>query len=1185
MRKTKRIAVSLLAGACVLTAAAGVAACGGEEDILNVQSGTSTTLITDKAPDELSAENAIYAFLQKQSELQSYKITARGTAIADFMGYKQEILNITYKNGEDYLNQAQSDSALVRMKHQSFSKGGKVVYRDSFDGEMSVTDKDTYKQTYGFTADDVTLGGYIINAKTLRYATLDKADGDTLTYYMRLAGDTSLESGSTTESSTAAIRVQAKAYGSLDDLPTFSDIDIHLTFKKDWTPVSYTSACSYDCKKMFDMNVSQTLTCTYSEVNQNVEIPDVVRFNEMLGSTPSEVHPESGKEDPLMQIAAAFTNTLDENSALSLPVSLGLNISGAQKTVEGDLALKLRRETLEKGDLSDAFSLRLDLGLSEIPLLSAAANTLTVRVADGMLLLMLNNRENGRDNFLFTYAASLEGVADPSDPLTLDKLREDIAALVGIEKTDAGYTLIFKNEAIGQLNKAYQGLIGLLEEKIGDPQGYISSILGTTFTAAKLDLALSGAEGAQTLSGIALNVTGTPAENATFGEKLDVSIDTKLLGGNIAEPLTGELQFRLEPAAIWSGEPLKAIKAALHLDLSPAAGLFGTLQSLHIEQIPAFIPDSRSLDVYYTGDGTLTLAFNDENGLLIGVIDADLSGLSEKLPSGDGNEFPFTVDLCENGVGLILKESAVERLAEAYTGLVENLIEQATAALDSFTAGVAVGTLRGYLGANITGLQLALGKENGKLKLDLAVRGVLQNSETECRVLGVTLTHREALTAAERDALVSDEAANAAHEKLVKPTAYVEELQALIDYIDVTEGGKDAYAAEVNALKARIDAEPDEVKALISNRSYLEEKALFGQTDPLPLLLLLQNAYLSQVNSFKSKMPSDDNYTNFSESQWTSLNSVFDKGSAIMLSDFTSVATPAVKDCKAMLDAIGQAHIDAYTAARDAWEDATARAFLEELNGLTTELANKTTTEDLQGLLTAFKNVQAKYQKIAEGKRAIVNDAYDAYVLAIGQKNFEAIEKEYAELQSAIDASDGETMETLIPLLVRFNDVAKWHTGWDYWNSTAKAVSWGSALETSGFLAQLIKEDSKAAVEASINAAKKLRAETAGKIVEKFSGMLKGELTALKAQTDPFKQVTGSKTTYDFSSIGSDADALNDMLAKMQALRFLFTNTTLSDEAKAAFFGEEADLQTFATTDLKNCEKTLAAYIKTLPSA
>ena len=135
------------------------------------------------------------------------------------MGYRQNISNLTYKNGDDYLAQAQSDSALVHLTHQSFSKGGKVVYRNSLSGEMSVAEKADYKKVYGVAADDVGLGGFIINDKTIRYAELREEKDDTLTYYMKLAGDQSLDSGSSTESATAGIRVQAKSFGSLENLP------------------------------------------------------------------------------------------------------------------------------------------------------------------------------------------------------------------------------------------------------------------------------------------------------------------------------------------------------------------------------------------------------------------------------------------------------------------------------------------------------------------------------------------------------------------------------------------------------------------------------------------------------------------------------------------------------------------------------------------------------------------------------------------------------------------------------------------------------------------------------------------------------------------------------------------------------------------------------------------------------
>lgn len=231
MKTLKKAAVVLLSGTMIASVAVGLSACGKSED--PPVEGESYTLSTSKSPEKLDADEVLYAFLQKQSELQSYMITAEGTAVASLAGYKQSIHNITYKSGEDYLNEASSSSALVKMKHQSFSKGGKVVYRNSFDGEMKVADKAEYKKVYGFTADEVTLGGYIINPKTLRYAELESAEGDTLTYYFRLAGDQSLENGTATESATPAIRLQSKAYGSLDNLPAFSDVDLRLTIKKD----------------------------------------------------------------------------------------------------------------------------------------------------------------------------------------------------------------------------------------------------------------------------------------------------------------------------------------------------------------------------------------------------------------------------------------------------------------------------------------------------------------------------------------------------------------------------------------------------------------------------------------------------------------------------------------------------------------------------------------------------------------------------------------------------------------------------------------------------------------------------------------------------------------------------------------------------------------------------------------
>lgn len=247
--------------------------------------GVSKTLITSKAPEELKPKDVIYAFLQKQSEFNSYKIETTGAAVAHIIGgeYKQEVKSTIYKSGVDYLLEASSSAKLVNMKHQAFCREEKVAYRDAFEGNLTVADKNEYKKTYGFTSNDITLGGYIINENTLLNATLENKEDDTLTYHITLAGDESVKSGTSVESATAAVRLQSRAYGSLDNLPLYSDVDLRLTIKNDWSPLRYVSSCSYDAKKIVTMSVKQDLISIYSDVNKEVEIPNIQEYYNELG--------------------------------------------------------------------------------------------------------------------------------------------------------------------------------------------------------------------------------------------------------------------------------------------------------------------------------------------------------------------------------------------------------------------------------------------------------------------------------------------------------------------------------------------------------------------------------------------------------------------------------------------------------------------------------------------------------------------------------------------------------------------------------------------------------------------------------------------------------------------------------------------------------------------------------------
>ncbi len=122
------------------------------------------------------------------------------------------------------------------MQHQSFVKGDKVVYRNSANGGLNVSEKSSYKEVYGIAPDDVTLGGYIMNDDSIKFAEKTETDGDLLTY--RFVLDGALAGNN-------AVR-QMKEFGGLKDYQTFNSLMLYSTVKTDWTPVRLTVEGNYD---------------------------------------------------------------------------------------------------------------------------------------------------------------------------------------------------------------------------------------------------------------------------------------------------------------------------------------------------------------------------------------------------------------------------------------------------------------------------------------------------------------------------------------------------------------------------------------------------------------------------------------------------------------------------------------------------------------------------------------------------------------------------------------------------------------------------------------------------------------------------------------------------------------------------------------------------------------------------
>lgn len=1193
MKKRKLISMLLLPAIALSCAAA----CEKNEETLKSESGVSTTLVTTKAPDELTPENAIYAFLQKQSELKSYKITTEGTAVANIAGYKQEIKSIAYKNGDDYLNQAESDSFLVKLKHQAFSKGGKVVYRNSFDGEMQVAEKEEYKKVYGFTADEVTLGGFIINSKTLRYAALEKAEGDAFTYYFRLAGDQSKAEGSAVESASSALRVQAKAFGSLENYPAFSDIDVRLTFKKDWTPVSYSSVCTYDCKKVFEMNVRQEIVSTYSEVNGNVQIPDVAAFNQKVGSTPSTITPQK-EEGDLIKLLTAVGNSLGEKNELLVPVSLKLTAYRLQ--AEGNLSLTLSERALESDDLLNAFSLNVRLDLSSIPLLSGIANTLTVRYAEGGLFLFtLQNESDGTFQNVYSFPLDLKEELRGIETVSLEEMQNLFETYFDFEKTESGFKISAKPFLAEKWSASFDEMLSSLSETLHDQKGYLRSLLGMKISGLSIELSTMEKDGKETLSSASAVLFSELIENETAGEKLEVSLDIGLLSssGMLSGAFEGDLDFRINPAVVWTGDFLAIAEAHLNLDLTPVSQILGMVGMFApAGSLPPFVSsDLNNLDLYYTGDGVLTLALNNEEGRPLFATQIDLA--ADRLPSasetaseGAPEDFSgstaslfseFRLEKTANGMIFALGDSIVKLIDEAYQQLIEKAVEFVVASAGEM--GEFAGPLvKNMIGATITNLEFFLGtNEEGKTTFRFAIKGVpvydMFEDYSERALLTFSLTDQGPLTAEEQAALSAGrDKAEKLLENSVKDketaAAFAERLQPYIDRIVLTAEEREAYIKGVDALKAEFDELPANVQALIPNASFMEDTDYSGQT--YSKLHVIYEMYLARATAFQDLLPENDDYMEFET--WDEINGLYDKADTSHQWDL-GITVPAVKDSDEMKAAVGEDRITAYERARGAHEDKMVQALNEKIAASKEKFKNATGREELlEALKEIVEEIKPSYTSLPAEKQALV-EGFMPYLTDVYFKNLDKLSEEYERIKSEIEKllkdKENKSIENLYKIMKELSSAYAWGFGYDYWeyNTNTAATGCGSWITT--LKPQGIGEEQQKRINDFNTLNRELiKGDTAKKIATEYKDVIKAAVEKLKGKISDCKKVEEGKTVCDFSKF--NAEEKKELLETLHALRYMISKVLPGEETNA-IWGDDEELKTFASSLWSGFEKPL----------
>ncbi len=227
-------------------------------------------------PNELSPTEVIYTYLEMQKGFSGYKQNTVGTTKAKkgIISYEQKANNTTYKCGNEYFQECTSNSTFVNMTHQAYVKGNKVAYRNSSSGEITVVDKNKYKEIYGISPDDDAIGGYIVNSKTLKSVEKTKEVGGLYTY--RIVLDAKPASSNLVK--------QMKEFGGLNGYPEVHTLTLYLTIKADWTPTKLVVESTYDISiaVLGNMSCTHDFTTEFSQVNSTVVIPNVTDFSNKL---------------------------------------------------------------------------------------------------------------------------------------------------------------------------------------------------------------------------------------------------------------------------------------------------------------------------------------------------------------------------------------------------------------------------------------------------------------------------------------------------------------------------------------------------------------------------------------------------------------------------------------------------------------------------------------------------------------------------------------------------------------------------------------------------------------------------------------------------------------------------------------------------------------------------------------
>lgn len=318
-----------------------------EEPITNKEESTiiKNAKNTDEYVNKKDYKSLAYAFIYNIKEgLQSYESETNGTVKAKvtFFDYNIKYHTVTHKNGNVFYSKDNSTSTLLNVKNEFYmvNKEKILVSRD-LKKYTVYTCEDYHKISY--SPDQYLIMGYVFNDQSIIKSELLVNEADKVSVKYTL--DNVL--------ATNFVKVDMKNNGGLSSYPEFQNIEITLSMKKDFTPISYAIDAVYDASKPIigTTRTTQNGECLFSKVNEKITIENEAFLIEQLGAKPSEVvidDKEQSVKDELLDAVKKldFEHGVNVNGVLSLDI--GLTEKPLDLNIDANLIFDLKRLSDEK---------------------------------------------------------------------------------------------------------------------------------------------------------------------------------------------------------------------------------------------------------------------------------------------------------------------------------------------------------------------------------------------------------------------------------------------------------------------------------------------------------------------------------------------------------------------------------------------------------------------------------------------------------------------------------------------------------------------------------------------------------------------------------------------------------------------------------------------------------------------